>query len=275
MDNQNKENAEEKKQRLRLAKVLSTRRTTGFRVELQDTKIAIEYKTRKHHFPKDVLLKMAADQHVEILGEQVRLTDQGVFHLQNALGLSPTSAPSSQATHETTQLTNPNEVRAQVNLGESPLARLYARKSANGKSYLSDSEYKAGERLRKDFEQGQLQPRISARFETAVGSSKASGVSAVDIPDLAIDARRRVNRALESLGPELSGVTLDICCFLKGFELVERERKWPPRSAKLMLRTALSILARHYGFEMSQTGHSTGIKFWGAEDYRPPISTSR
>jgi hypothetical protein len=65
--------------------------------------------------------------------------------------------------------------------------------------------------------------------------------------DSIADARARVSRAARALGPDLAGVALDVCCFGKGLEQVERDRHWPARSAKLMLRTALMALARHYG----------------------------
>lgn len=45
-----------------------------------------------------------------------------------------------------------------------------------------------------------------------------------DLADSAIAARVAVNRALEAMGPELAGVALDVCCFMKGLETVERER---------------------------------------------------
>jgi hypothetical protein len=156
-----------------------------------------------------------------------------------------------------------------VNLGESPLSRLYQRRDARGIAFLAESEFAAGERFRAEFERAGLQPRISANWEAPVASGGRGG-SAAEISDFAIDARRRLGRAIDALGPELSGVALDVCCFLKGIEQVERDRRWPPRSAKLMLKTALSLLARHYG--LAGMAEERGkVRHWGDADYRPAM----
>ncbi|KQT88215.1 DUF6456 domain-containing protein [Aurantimonas sp. Leaf443] len=150
---------------------------------------------------------------------------------------------------------------------ESPLYRLATRPVRGGAPFLSAEEAEAGERLRADFTRGNLMPGITQRWD---GTPRARGPSggARDLSDNALDARRRVDAAIAAVGPELSGVLLDVCCFLKGLETVERERQWPVRSAKLLLKAGLGVLARHYGLGRStrREGH---IRRWAAPDARP------
>ncbi len=135
------------------------------------------------------------------------------------------------------------------NMAESPLAVIARMKGRDGQAFLSGHQREAGERLSRDFVRGHMQPRISANWEASVASSSVrSANGTADISDSAMAARQRIDRAVQAIGPELSGVVLDICCFEKGLELVERERQWPARSAKIMLRSGLSALSRHYGF---------------------------
>jgi hypothetical protein len=136
--------------------------------------------------------------------------------------------------------------RVRVNQTESPLAALARLKEKPGVPFLPGEAIAAGERLVADFMRGQLQPRVTSSWEPRLaGKVKGSRGGIADLTESAMAARLAVNRAVEAMGPELSGVALDICCFMKGLETVERERQWPVRSAKLMLRAALLALSRH------------------------------
>lgn len=161
-----------------------------------------------------------------------------------------------------------------VNLSESPLAQLVRRKTREGKPFLATREYEAGERLRADYTRGQIMPRMGANWVASVASGKrASGGGIAELTDAALSARQRVEKAIAAVGPELSGVLIDICCFLKGLELVETERGWPVRSAKIVLKTALGVLARHYfPGEDGPRSIKPQTLHWGAEDYRPKVA---
>lgn len=163
---------------------------------------------------------------------------------------------------------------AALNAAESPLAWLRRRKGRDGRPLLDVAQFQAGERLRADFTRAQLMPRITANWDAAVASGKRAGDRGIaDLTDAVLAARRRVEKAVEAVGPELGGLLLDFCCFLKGIEEIERARRWPARSAKLVLQLALKALARHYGLSASAAAPdgSGRVLHWGTEDYRPTI----
>lgn len=166
---------------------------------------------------------------------------------------------------------------ASVNLAESPLAWLCSRRGRDGKPLLSEWQFQAGERLRRDFTTAQMTPRVTSSWNAAPDRSRRrSGEpgGGAELLDHVVAARARVRKALAAVGPELSGVLLDVCCFLKGIEEIERENRWPARSAKLVLQIALSKLARVYGMGPKQEEASTQggrLRHWGSGDYRPKI----
>lgn len=164
-----------------------------------------------------------------------------------------------------------------INHDESPLAWLARRKDKEGQPLISREQFEAGERLRRDFTYALLEPRVTASWSAVAsdrGSRRWGGQSADDLTDGVVAARTRVNKALSSVGPDLAGILLDVCCYLKGLEACERAAGWPQRSAKVVLTIALQQLARHYGLIAPATpAASSRIQHWGAPGYRPQIST--
>ncbi|NGO53578.1 hypothetical protein G6N73_20835 [Mesorhizobium camelthorni] len=161
---------------------------------------------------------------------------------------------------------------ALINLAESPLGQLMRRRGADGRPFLTQAEFAAGERLRSDYTRGRIMPRLGANWEASVASgTRAQGGGLAELTDAALAARQRVDAAIAAVGPELSGVLIDVCCFLKGLELVERERGWPVRSAKIVLKTALGVLSRHYNPAAGRSVRHRSLH-WGSEDYRPKMS---
>ena len=173
--------------------------------------------------------------------------------------------------HETVEIAEPQGRKVvRRNLDESPLASLSRLKDRDGAAFLPGAAREAGERLASDFNRGQLQPHLTMSFEPRLAERvKGAPGGQVDLCGSALAARQRFNRAVESMGPELAGVAIDVCCFAKGLETVERERQWPVRSAKLMLRAALMTLARHYDPPRKQKDMPT--RHWGTDDFRPVL----
>lgn len=153
-----------------------------------------------------------------------------------------------------------------VDDGESPLAWLVRRKGRDGRPMITPQQFAAGEKLRADFTRGQLTPRVTSNWGAPAGRTRA-GADAGDMTDTIVASRQRVRLALDDCGPEFSGLLMDVCCFLRGLEEVERERGWPARSAKIVLQLALDRLARHYGIDRAAKGGSDGpIRTWLAGD---------
>jgi hypothetical protein len=164
-----------------------------------------------------------------------------------------------------------------VNESESPLAWLARRKDTNGNPMIDAAQFAAGERLRADFTRAAMTPRIGANLSAPVAHGRRSaGESSANFSDLVIAAKERLNHALDAAGPEFSGLLLDVCCFLKGLETVERERGWPRRTSKVVLGLALDRLARHYRIVVQITGKNrANIRSWQAEDARPTMDAYR
>lgn len=159
-----------------------------------------------------------------------------------------------------------------VNEAESPLAWLARRKGPDGKPFIAPVQLAAGERLRAEFTRAGLSPRVTANWVAPIARGRRSGdgSAAAAFTDQVIAAKERLARTLEAVGPEFAGLLLDICCFLKGLETVERERRWPPRAARIVLTLALDRLARHYGIEVEGRGPAfSRTRSWQAEGARP------
>lgn len=220
------------------------------------------------HFPQSALDNACASGLVLLEGNRVRATTEAQAFLRRAL-LAPEDAFQEQHRDTENRTVSVDGIRqtARINPLESPLGAIARLKEKSGQAFLPPEALAAGERLHADFTRAQLQPRLTMAYEPRLASKTRGGAGGTaDLCDTALAARMRVAKAMEAIGPELCGVALDVCCFQKGLELVERERQWPVRSAKLMLRAALMALARHYAPPRPAGRHS---HVWGAEGYRP------
>ncbi len=124
-----------------------------------------------------------------------------------------------------------------VNLAESPLTWLHAR------GHLDDSELAAGERLRLDWEQAQLAPGITMRWDVVRVSGGRGGLNPTERQ---MAARARFDGAIAAAGPGLSDILWRVVCAGETVPDAEKALAWPVRSGKLVLRFALGRVAGYY-----------------------------
>jgi len=162
-----------------------------------------------------------------------------------------------------------------INECESPLAWLRRRRDKDGNPLITQEQFDAGERLRADFHVAQMTPRVTASWDALTPSRRqrrAAPGAGIELQDHIVAARERVRLALRAVGPELSGILIDVCCHLKGLEEAERDAGWPQRSGKVVLQLALTRLARHYGMlPAEERANRPQIRHWGTADYRPTM----
>jgi hypothetical protein len=167
-----------------------------------------------------------------------------------------------------------------INEAESPLGWLRSRRDKEGQPLISEAQYNAGERLRVDFTVAQMSPKVTLSWDGCIapGSRGRSGrrPDSLEVNERSLAAKQRFMRALDAVGPEMSGILVDVCCLARGLEAAERSLGWPQRSGKLVLQIALTQLARHYGMVRAEPDarRPAFIRHWGADDYRPQVGVA-
>lgn len=153
------------------------------------------------------------------------------------------------------------------------LVRLAASKEADGTSFLAPHHVVAANRLARLVERSRLGPRVTMSYDaTRIGRNGGNGVS--DTSDSAADARQRLNRIAAALPPDCWGVVFDVCGLGKGLQLIETERRWPRRSAKLVLRIGLEQLAGIMGLSANAAGPTGGRQTGWLEERLPLIAAA-
>jgi hypothetical protein len=154
----------------------------------------------------------------------------------------------------------------QVNLAESPLSRLLV----GDRAYLEPHHLEAAARVRILVERSQLRPRTTMNYSAST-VRRGQPERSADPSDMAIDARRKLDQIHRTLPAECAGVVIDVCGWMKGLQEVERDRGWPRRSAKLVLRIGLEQLAQHFGLGPHAVGKTRVSQRGWREGERPSM----
>ena len=128
-----------------------------------------------------------------------------------------------------------------VNAAESPLGWLFSR------GHLTQRQFDAGERLRHDWERGQLAPRVTMAWDSApIARGRGGAAPQPDLSGSQLDARDRFHAAIAGAGPGLADILWRIVCAGEGMRDAETALGWPARAGKLVLTLALDRIADHY-----------------------------
>ena len=153
------------------------------------------------------------------------------------------------------------EKRVTVNEAESPLARLRHRR------VIDAAQFDAGERLRRDFTLAGLSPRMGIDLTQPLVPGGRGQKAEAPLTDMVLAAKQRFSAAMRTVGPGLNDLLFDVCCHLRGLEEAEQAKRWPPRSAKVVLSIALDRLADHYGLRIKGRAK---LRAWAAEEAEVP-----
>ncbi|MBL8560051.1 MAG: hypothetical protein JNM47_15105 [Hyphomonadaceae bacterium] len=117
------------------------------------------------------------------------------------------------------------------------------------KGFFERREIAAAQRLQEDWERGQFGLSAGSDWTAPPFGSAARGAGGAQERALAsaIDARRRVERALGGLPVSLASAVRAACLEGSGLADLERARRWPTLSGKRVLKLGLALLADHYG----------------------------
>jgi hypothetical protein len=135
---------------------------------------------------------------------------------------------------------------------DNPLAWLITHKDRAGMPFIQAHELQAGERLSRDLARASMIQRTTMDWTRGVPMD--GGGAGLNPTEAMVQSRQSASQALKAVGPDFSGLLMDVCGYSKGLALIERERQWPARTAKIIVRYALAALARHYGLDAVARG---------------------
>lgn len=216
------------------------------------------------HRERDLAALLAADLVVRNSAGAIEVTPAGLAHVaRNTPAIADIDPFRAQHLDLSQRAINPTDGAVIIDDSESPLAWLARRKGRDGRPLIAPVQLQAGERLRAEFTRAQLMPRTTSNWGATVTDDLRGAGAAAHFTESVIAARQRLRHALDAVGPELSGLLLDVCCFLKNLADIEQERGWPSRSAKVVLQLGLDRLARHYGLDAQARGPARApVRTW-------------
>jgi hypothetical protein len=155
---------------------------------------------------------------------------------------------------EAKTLTNGTQVRR--NCSDTALDWLVHRKG--GKFQLTECELTAAKYFQSDYGQSNMQSRVTMDWRETIATRGLRRAAAHEgLPISALDARKRLGKAIDFVGPGLGDLLITICCQQSGLEESEAMFGWPKRSSKLVLKMGLAQLSVFYGLQSAKAASAS------------------
>ena len=152
--------------------------------------------------------------------------------------------------------------------------QLAARRDSRGQPLLSETQVNVALRFANDFLLAKLQPNVTMRWSaepSAQPRRRGAPGAGIELAEVTSAAQQRVRDALRHLGGALADIVVDVCAFERGLENIEASRRWPSRSARIILAIALDRLAEHYGMTLNAASAVQKKRQWGDQSFRPSL----
>lgn len=142
--------------------------------------------------------------------------------------------------------------------------------SGGDDGFLHPIHIEAARLIARTFERAMLRQRVTMSYDQPHIGRGGSKHGQAELSVTVEDARQRLSKLAQRLPSDCWGVLADICVYDKGLQQIELERRWPRRSAKLVLRIGLEQLAHLMGLSATATGRERSrSQSWLPE--RPPM----
>ncbi|MHA6691510.1 DUF6456 domain-containing protein [Devosia sp. A449] len=142
---------------------------------------------------------------------------------------------------------------------EAVLSRLATGREQGDTGFLAAHHLAAAARLERLIQRAQLAPRVTMSYDPTRLGGRSGGANGVEsASDGAAQARLALSKLAGMLPADCWGVLFDVYGLGKGLQLIETERRWPRRSAKLVLRIGLEQLAAQFGLSAQARGKGSG-----------------
>ena len=213
--------------------------------------------------PKNLIEAIARFKWIKISAGQANITQNGKTAFKH-------NDPKISAITLKTIYDQKTTRKVAFNQNENVILKLNKKYDKKGNPIISLEQMNAAIKLQKDYEKAQLRQKITLNWESFKNKTqKNKKYTQYTQSETGSRARKRLQNALNYVGPELTPILIKICCMEHGLTQTETNLQIPKSSARIILQIALTRLARYYGFE--QKTDKIPINHWGAQDYKPKI----